>query len=155
MSEPLVAVSVRSDRSEPAARAQVLSNVVAIATRPSFVPADAQMLRRVVTAPTPARPIDWGAPVRRVKAAGGRNPIGSRFLTDAAKELFHRLGTTERRVVNGSVVLRWDLGEGDGMIVARKSSDEAKSGETIGGQLDATLRYCDLSGLKPRVSSRS
>ncbi|MCW3008207.1 MAG: hypothetical protein JWP17_2833, partial [Solirubrobacterales bacterium] len=137
MAEPLVEISVRPDHSDPAARARALSNVVAIATRPGFVAADAQMLRRLVTTPTPARPIHWGQPVRRVKPAGAPNRIESRFLTDAAKELFQRLGKTERRVVNGSVVFRWDLGEGDGMIVARKSSDDNKSGETIGGQLDA------------------
>jgi osmotically inducible protein OsmC len=85
MAEPLVEISVRPDHSDPAARARALSNVVAIATRPGFVAADAQMLRPVVTTPTPARPIHWGQPVRRVKPAGapwqGSAAEGSGTLT--------------------------------------------------------------------------
>jgi DNA invertase Pin-like site-specific DNA recombinase len=151
MPEPLVEVSWRSDDSEPAAQARVLSKVVTIATRPQYTPADAKMLRRVVAAPRPGPAIDWGGPVRRTKPARRRNTVESRFLTAATRELFERLGKTERRVVNGSVVLRWDLGEGDGMVVARKSSEDSKSGETIGGQLDAAISYCDHNGHKPRI----
>ena len=89
--------------------------------------------------------------MRRAKPAKGRNTIRSRFLADATRELFERLGECERRVIRGSVVLRWDLGEGDGIVVARKSTDEAKDGETIGAQLGAVLRYCDEAGHKPRI----
>lgn len=37
------------------------------------------------------------------------------------------------------------------MLVARKSSDETKSGETIGAQIDHLVRYCEASGHRPRI----
>lgn len=149
MADPAVALSLRTDGADPVVRDRAWRNVVAITVRPSFAPADLAMLHVVPTAPRPSPTREHA--VRRAKPAKGRNTIRSRFLADATRELFERLGECERRVVRGSVVLRWDLGEGDGIVVARKSTDEAKDGETIGAQLGAVLRYCDEAGHKPRI----
>jgi len=89
--------------------------------------------------------------MRRTKAPGSPNTIRLGLLTEETRGLFERLGETEPRFIDGSVMLRWDLGEGDGMIVARMSSDEGRSGETIGGQIDAAMKYCDASGNGPRI----
>jgi hypothetical protein len=89
--------------------------------------------------------------VRRAQPDRGRNTIRSRFLAEETQELYDRLGEFERRVVGGSVILRWDLGEGDGMIVARKSTEDSRNGETIAAQLQPIVRYCDSEGHKPRI----
>ncbi|MEJ7786056.1 MAG: recombinase family protein [Solirubrobacteraceae bacterium] len=151
MPEPEVAVSLRTDGTSGPARAHVLRNVVAISVRPRFTPADAAMLKLVPTTPYPLPPPTGNPVVRRTKTPGRRNTIRSGLLTEETRELFKRLGETEQRVIDGSVMLRWDLGEGDGMIVARMSSDESRSGETIGGQIDAAMKYCDASGNRPRI----
>lgn len=102
--------------------------------------------------PATPRPASIGErAVRRAQPAKGRNTIRSQFLAQATRELYERLGDCERRVVNGSVILRWDLGEGDGIVVARKSTEEAKDGETIGAQLQTILSYGDTAGHKPRI----
>lgn len=149
MAEPAVALSLRTDGAGPAARDQIMRNVLAIAVRPSFTPADLGALKLVPTTPRPAP--DRGRTVRRAEPAKARNTIRARFLAEATRELYERLGEFERRVVGGAVILRWDLGEGDGIVVARKSTEEARSGETIGAQLQAILRYCDAAGHKPRI----
>jgi Resolvase, N terminal domain len=151
MPEPAVAVSLRTDGTSRLAREHALRNVVAISVRPSFTPADAAMLRLVPTAPYPSRSPSGDRVVRRTKAPGRPNTIRSSLLTEDTRELFERLGEPEQRSIAGSEMLRWDLGEGDGMIVARMSSDEGRSGETIGGQIDAAMKYCDASGNRPRI----
>jgi len=149
MAEPAVALSFRTDGASPQIRARTARNLVAIAARPTFTPAD---LAIVKLSPATPRPLPPRVPaVRRAKPAHARNTIRSRFLADATRELYDRLGTCERRVVKGSVILRWDLGEGDGIAIARKSTDETQGGETIGAQLDSVLRYCDAAQLKPRI----
>jgi hypothetical protein len=45
MSDPAVALSLRTDGADPAARDLALRNVVAITVRPGFTPADLAMLR--------------------------------------------------------------------------------------------------------------
>ena len=150
MPDPAVALSLRTDGASPEARARVMRNVLAIAVRPTFTPADLATVKLVPTTPRPTPGREHV--VRRAEPTRGRNTIRSRFLAEATRELYERLGDFERRVVNGSVVLRWDLGgDGDGIVVARKSTEEAKSGETIGAQLNAMLRYCDAAGHKPRI----
>lgn len=109
------------------------------------------MLKLVPRAPDPAGSPTGDRVMRGPNAPGRRNTIRSSLLTEDTRELFERLGETEQRVIDGSVMLRWDLGEGDGMVVARMSSDEGRSGETIGGQIDAAMRYCDASGNRPRI----
>ena len=127
-----------------------MRNVAAIAIRPTFTPADLATVKLDPTTPRPAPGREHV--VRRAEPTRGRNTIRSQFLAEATRELYERLGDFERRVVSGSVVLRWDLGgEGDGIVVARKSTEEAKNGETIGAQLNAMLRYCDVAGHKPRI----
>lgn len=149
MAEPAVELSFRTDGASPQIRARTARNLVAIAARPTFTPADLAIMK---LSPTTLRPLPPRVPaVRRAKPAHARNTIRSRFLADATRELYDRLGTCERRVVKGSVILRWDLGEGDGIAVARKSTDETQGGETIGAQLDSVLRYCDAAQLKPRI----
>jgi len=150
MPDPSVGLSLRTDGAGPEARARVMRNVVAIAVRPTFTPADLATVKLVPTTPRPAPGREHV--VRRAEPTSGRNTIRSRFLAEATRELYERLGEFERRVVNGSVVLRWDLGgDGDGIVVARKSTEEARNGETIGAQLNAMLRYCDAAGHKPRI----
>lgn len=149
MAEPAVTLSLRTDGADAEVRDRAWRNVVAIAVRPSFAVADLSMLHVVAAAPRPARAREHA--VRRAKPAKGRNTIRKQFLAEATRELFERLGECERRIVRGAVLLRWDLGEGDGIVVARKSTDEAKDGETIGAQLGAVLKYCQEAGHKPRI----
>ncbi|MGI8801335.1 MAG: recombinase family protein [Solirubrobacteraceae bacterium] len=151
MAEAAVQLALRTDGADLAARERAVRNVVAIIVRPHFTAADMAMLDLVPVAPRPARPFRSEPAVRRAKPQAPRNRIESRFLTDATRELYDRLGPTKTRVVAGAKILRWDLGEGDGILVARKSSEESKSGETIGGQLDALLKYCDATRRKPRI----
>ena len=150
MPEPSVAVSLRTDGTSRVDREHALRNVVAISVRPHFTPADAAMLKLVPTTPYPSPPTG-NRVVRGSKTPSRQNTIRSALLTDETRELFERLGETEQRVIDGSVILRWDLHEGNGMIVARMSSDEGRSGETIGGQIDAAMKYCEASGNKPRI----
>ena len=107
------------------------------------------MLRIVPDAPSPTPSRD--RVVKRAKPASGRNTIRQRFLAEATRELYERLGEADRRVEDGSVILRWDLGVGDGILVARKSTEEARNGETIGAQIQASVDYCDVAGHKPRI----
>ena len=149
MADPAVALSLRTDGADPAARDLALRNVVAITVRPGFTPADLAMLRIVPDAPSPTPSRD--RVVKRAKPASGRNTIRQRFLAEATRELYERLGEADRRVEDGSVILRWDLGVGDGILVARKSTEEARNGETIGAQIQASVDYCDVAGHKPRI----
>ena len=102
MAEPAVALSFRTDGATPAARARITRNVVAIATRPTFTPADMAIVKVVPSVPHPSPPREQV--VRRAKAATGRNTIRARFLATATQELYERLGEFERRVVKGSVI---------------------------------------------------
>ena len=119
MSEPAVELALRTDGAPAADRDRALRNVVAIAVRRGFTPADVAMLRIVPDAPS-ALPRE--RVVRHAKPRSGRNTIRRRFLAEATRELYDRLGEAEERIVDGSVILRWDLGEGDGILVARKWS---------------------------------
>src|SRR4051812_45177361 len=103
MADPAVALSLRTDGADPAARDLALRNVVAITVRPGFTPADLAMLRIVPDAPSPTPSRD--RVVKRAKPASGRNTIRQRFLAEATRELYERLGEADRRVEDGSVIL--------------------------------------------------
>jgi hypothetical protein len=125
VANPAVELFLRTDGGDVAARERAIRNVVAIAVRPSFTPADAAMLDPSV--PRPDGPPRQARAVRRAKPRTPQNTIRPRFLTDATRELFDRLGPTERRVIAGSVILRWDLGEGDGMIARASQATRARA----------------------------
>ncbi len=97
MPDPAVALSLHTDGASPEARARVMRNVLAIAVRPTFTPADLATVKLVPATPRPTPGREHV--VRRAGATRGRNTIRSRFLADATRELYERLGDFERRVV--------------------------------------------------------
>ncbi|MCA1695233.1 MAG: recombinase family protein [Actinobacteria bacterium] len=150
MAEPAVHVHLRPHAVPARELEQTAAEIAALVSRPVV---DFAALRRLVLAPgTPGVPSrDRERVVKRAKPTRSRNRIESSFLTEATRELFERLGEGERRVIDGTVIFRWDLGEGDGIVVARKSSEETHGGETIGGQIAAMMEYCDARGMTPRI----
>jgi DNA invertase Pin-like site-specific DNA recombinase len=150
MAEPAVHVHLRSHAVPAREREQTAAEIAALVSRPVV---NFAALRRLVLAPvTPGVPSrDRGRSVKRAKPTRSRNRIETSFLTEATRELFERLGEGERRVVDGTVIFRWDLGKGDGIVVARKSSEETHSGETVGGQIAAMMEYCEARGMTPRI----
>ena len=150
MAEPAVYVQLRPHAVAAHEREQTAAEIAALVSRPVV---DFAALRRLVLAPgTPRVPNrDRGRGVNRAKPTRSRNRIDTSFLTKATRELFERLGEGERRDVEGTVILRWDLGKGDGIVVARMSSEETHGGETIGGQLAAMMEYCEARGMTPRI----
>ncbi len=90
--------------------------------------------------------------VKKPPKAPGRRSAGRQFVTAAMRELLDRLRPAEERRVGGSVVLLWPKegpAEGDGIVVARMSSEDRKGLETIGAQIGTTLEYSDRKGLTP------
>lgn len=150
MAEPAVFVHLRPHAVSAHEREQTAAEIAALVSRPVV---DFAALRQLVLAPgTPSVPSrDPVRSVKRAKPTRSRNRIETSFLTEATRELFERLGEGERSVIDGTVIFRWDLGKGDGIVVARKSSEETHGGETVGGQIAAMMEYCEKRGMTPRI----
>jgi len=150
VAEPAVHVRLRSHAVPAREREQTAAEIAALVSRPVV---DFAALRRLVLAPgTPGVPSrDRGRVVKRAKPTRSRNRIDTSFLSEATRELFERLGEGERSTIDGTVIFRWNRGEGDGIVVARMSSEETHGGETIGGQIAAMMEYCDARGMAPRT----
>ena len=150
MAEPAVHVHLRPHPVPARALEQTAAEIAALVSRPVV---DFAALRRLVLAPaTPGVPSrDRGRVVKHAKPTRSRNRIDTSFLSEATRELFERLGEGERSTIDGTVILRWNRGEGDGIVVARMSSEETHDGETIGGQIAAMMEYCEARGMAPRI----
>ncbi len=150
MAEPAVHVHLRPHAVPARELEQTAAEIAALVSRPVV---DFAALRRLVLAPgTPGLPSrDRGRVVKRAKPTRSRNRIDTSFLSEATRELFESLGEGERSTIDGTVILRWNRGEGDGIVVGRMSSEERHGGETIGGQIAAMMEYCEARGMAPRI----